>query len=913
MVGLTAFGTGQAYASESGFALDALPSTHRLRTVPRNTLVQLTDISREPMRVDLYVNDRYIGNERVTFDDAHASKSPDGPDERGRSKHALTPCLDPHVLIRAGVEADHLSQVERVLAHAPALSPSSAPVRAPALALASASASALVPPSQPASESGSAVAPLPVPRACVPLLALSADATSTLNANDLRLDVSIPQIWMRSAIDGANDKARWDAGIPSFFSTYAIDVAASRADGSVRKSAALTLVTGINTGLWHWRQYGRIVFDPAHPMYPRRYRVTRTYADRPVPGWNAVMKFGEVETSSLVQPHVSMVGVTLQTDERMLPDVARGYAPAVRGVASSRSTVRVTQQGHVVFDTVVPAGAFNITELRPVGNRGDLDVALITNGSETRHVRIPAAAMPRMIRENAVRFALSTGYATGLRTHPLIADGSMRYGVTDRMTVQAGGQRRPGLSAASIGVAGNTYAGAWSVDLDGAWSGAAQRRRAGRLRLGIVPTLRSSTWIWSASASWRAGRGALDLTDRVEPLADDHDTPSNNTIPTHASTDYPAHSSTRYSPHYSPSYSPHFAPHYATRPMTHSGTDYAARPSHSARAPHEGNLSVTVSHLWRSHVASYATAALQVAGGTPCSRCRAFGTSLELGLSTRTGSTAFVLTLAHTRPPGFSAPVTRLSVDMRASIDDAANAPRLSSRIDTDAMGTVSQRWGLSGSIDPADALRMMSTPFWASGGSAAEAEDDDPPLAYAVTLACRERSVDLNFVQAHTQIQRTFEACAHDPSVELSRGDRLGDTHLSISGAPTVSLRRDGSVVMHRNGITWGPAIGTSGAALLDTRGVPELPVVGSNAKTDAHGFAVIPSLRAYRPNTIEVDATRTPRGVAMPATTRDVVPVPGAIVHVEIAATRPAPCASSQTRRGLSMRKRTRATGVC
>ncbi|NHX33807.1 fimbria/pilus outer membrane usher protein, partial [Escherichia coli] len=67
------------------------------------------------------------------------------------------------------------------------------------------------------------------------------------------------------------------------------------------------------------------------------------------------------------------MGVSLISDERMLPPNLRGYAPEVTGVARTNAKVIVTQQGRVIYETQVAPGPFRIQDLSDAVS-GKLDV-----------------------------------------------------------------------------------------------------------------------------------------------------------------------------------------------------------------------------------------------------------------------------------------------------------------------------------------------------------------------------------------------------------------------------------------------------------------------------------------------------------------------------------------------------------
>ncbi len=86
----------------------------------------------------------------------------------------------------------------------------------------------------------------------------------------------------------------------------------------------------------------------------------------------------------------------------MLPPALQGYAPEIQGIARGNATVTVSQSGRIIYQTTVPAGPFNIQDLRS-SVRGTLDVRVGDEGeaaevvaeqSEQRQVEPRRAVRP---------------------------------------------------------------------------------------------------------------------------------------------------------------------------------------------------------------------------------------------------------------------------------------------------------------------------------------------------------------------------------------------------------------------------------------------------------------------------------------------------------------------------------------
>ncbi|MCH3121742.1 fimbria/pilus outer membrane usher protein, partial [Listeria monocytogenes] len=67
------------------------------------------------------------------------------------------------------------------------------------------------------------------------------------------------------------------------------------------------------------------------------YQRSAPYVQTDLPAWRAQLLLGENSPRSEFFDAVSFRGVQLSSDDRMLPDSLRYYAPVVRGTASTNA------------------------------------------------------------------------------------------------------------------------------------------------------------------------------------------------------------------------------------------------------------------------------------------------------------------------------------------------------------------------------------------------------------------------------------------------------------------------------------------------------------------------------------------------------------------------------------------------
>ncbi|WP_254622297.1 fimbria/pilus outer membrane usher protein, partial [Stenotrophomonas sp. GbtcB23] len=80
------------------------------------------------------------------------------------------------------------------------------------------------------------------------------------------------------------------------------------------------------------------------------------YAQRDIPSLRSQLILGDSFTSGQIFDSVGFRGASLGSDDRMLPQSLRGYAPTLRGVAATQARVQVWQSGNLIYETSVAPG-----------------------------------------------------------------------------------------------------------------------------------------------------------------------------------------------------------------------------------------------------------------------------------------------------------------------------------------------------------------------------------------------------------------------------------------------------------------------------------------------------------------------------------------------------------------------------
>lgn len=233
------------------------------------------------------------------------------------------------------------------------------------------------------------------------------DASSRFTFANQRLTLSIPQAAMNVQSRGYVDPSRWDDGVPAAFVDYYFSGAQIKNadEGESSRSNYLNLRSGLNLGAWRLRNISSMQYDQQR----RHWDTQSTWLQRDVRSLKSLLRIGDTYTTGDVFDSIQFRGVQLMSDDEMLPDSQRGFAPTIRGVAHSNAKVTVSQHGYVIYETFVSPGAFAISDLYPTSQSGDLEVKVTESNGVVRTFTQPYSAVPYMLREGRGKFSLSAG------------------------------------------------------------------------------------------------------------------------------------------------------------------------------------------------------------------------------------------------------------------------------------------------------------------------------------------------------------------------------------------------------------------------------------------------------------------------------------------------------------------------
>ncbi|SEJ31842.1 outer membrane usher protein [Pseudomonas sp. NFR16] len=325
---------------------------------------------------------------------------------------------------------------------------------------------------------------------CFDLMSHVAFAQVDYQPSNLRLNITVPQAIMARSARGYVSPELWDQGETVGFVNYNFSGARRTRNEQTQDQYYLGLRNGVNLGAWRLRNESSVTYGDAQPY---RFRSNRTFVQRDVSALKSQLTLGETFTDSQVFDSVRFVGATLMSDDGMLPDSERVYAPVIRGIAETNATVEVRQNGFMLYSGNVSPGPFEISDIYPSGSNGDLEVTVVEADGRKRSFVQAYASLPIMVPKGAVRYSLAAGqYDSNSEdgTSPDFASGTLIYGLTERVTAAGGLQMAEDFHAANIGAGMNTALGAFSLDVTQSLSKQRQQNYSGQsLRVRYANTL----------------------------------------------------------------------------------------------------------------------------------------------------------------------------------------------------------------------------------------------------------------------------------------------------------------------------------------------------------------------------------------------------------------------------------------
>lgn len=292
------------------------------------------------------------------------------------------------------------------------------------------------------------------------------DGKFAFDFNQQRLDISIPQEYMRKDAQGYVDPKEWSDGLNMLFLNYGYSGAHSWNTHNAKNNynSYLNLRSGVNLAAWRLRNYSAY----NHSLRSSNWNSISTYLQRDIKWLRSQWVIGESYSPSEVFDSFAFRGVQLYSDDNMQPESLRGFAPVVRGVAQSNARVTIRQNSNIIWQSYVSPGPFTIDDLYPTSASGDLSITVHEADGSERHFIQPFSAVPIMQREGHLKYSLTAGEYRSTNAKekpPHFAQFTSIYGLPWATTLYGGAITSNDYTASNMGIGkGLGTLGAISLD-----------------------------------------------------------------------------------------------------------------------------------------------------------------------------------------------------------------------------------------------------------------------------------------------------------------------------------------------------------------------------------------------------------------------------------------------------------------
>lgn len=256
------------------------------------------------------------------------------------------------------------------------------------------------------------------------------------------LMISLPQAWLAYRDPNWAPPSQWSDGIPGVlldYNLFAHHYSPGFDDNTTNLSSYGT--TGANIGPWRIRADYQYTYTETKELHSRNFDWAQIYAFRAIPSIGGKFIGGQTSLNSSIFDSFRFLGVSLSSDERMLPPTLRGYAPQIMGIARTNASVVLSQNGRILYQTNVTPGPFVIQDLSEA-IQGNIDVRVEEEDGRITTFQVSAASMPFLTRKGAVRYKTSMGRFLPGRNNsaniPIFFNGELSWGAFNNVSLYGG-------------------------------------------------------------------------------------------------------------------------------------------------------------------------------------------------------------------------------------------------------------------------------------------------------------------------------------------------------------------------------------------------------------------------------------------------------------------------------------------
>ncbi len=267
---------------------------------------------------------------------------------------------------------------------------------------------------------------------CLPIEAIIQEAFYEYDRGELILKITVPQAALQKQKADRFAPQEFSDGENAGFVNYYANAYHSEGQDQGKSSQFLDLKSGFNIESWQLRQQSIFSATDGEALQ----RIDGGLSARKVfRDWKTGVLIGKISSQTPLIPGLPVAGLSIYSDEGLMPPEERMYNPSIKGYARSNARIQARQNGLLFLERNVPPGPFDIDELRPPSSNGDIQVTVTeADGSQQVFITPYANTVGRM-NPGSSRYLVNLGsYDSGAGVKQTVLQASLRYGLSEKFT-----------------------------------------------------------------------------------------------------------------------------------------------------------------------------------------------------------------------------------------------------------------------------------------------------------------------------------------------------------------------------------------------------------------------------------------------------------------------------------------------
>lgn len=255
------------------------------------------------------------------------------------------------------------------------------------------------------------------------------------------LYLTIPQKAFENKKNLLEPSSLWNDGIPALFSSYNYFAKYGKANQIEQK---INFNSGANLGAWRIRSHSHYHYTSKY----KQFKLHSLYAYRQIHPLFATFYGGEFTPISRMLSTDKLIGIQMISSDLLSSNNLYAKSPIIEDTAETPSEIKVKQQGRIIYETIVPPGAFILDNLPVIGSN-ELILEIKEADGRIRRSTHYFTSMPNQLKKGKYQYNIIGGYSYNRNrsqydnsNKPTFLLGEFSYGINQKITAYGAIRRK---------------------------------------------------------------------------------------------------------------------------------------------------------------------------------------------------------------------------------------------------------------------------------------------------------------------------------------------------------------------------------------------------------------------------------------------------------------------------------------